>query len=212
MISRVGIAQVARISHTGADWRPRGGSGFSPGARECERLKRMDSAVVRTRWRSSPRSSCVGSDRRERSSAPAAAATYHGSVGRHAAEPSDRRHGARRRPARATGSSHPTAASSASATRDYYGSTGGMRFKQPIVGMAATPTGKGYWLVASDGGIFCFGDARFRGSTGNINLEKPVVGMARDGERQRLLARRIRRRRLQLRRRATSTDRPATST
>ena len=39
--------------------------------------------------------------------------------------------------------------------------------KQPIVGMAATPSGKGYWLVASDGGIFTFGDAHFYGSTGS---------------------------------------------
>ena len=30
--------------------------------------------------------------------------------------------------------------------------------------MAATPDGKGYWLVASDGGIFTFGDAAFYGS------------------------------------------------
>ncbi|MGH9083483.1 MAG: hypothetical protein ACRDWN_09075, partial [Acidimicrobiales bacterium] len=30
---------------------------------------------------------------------------------------------------------------------------------QPIVGMAAAPDGHGYWLVASDGGIFAFGDA-----------------------------------------------------
>lgn len=29
----------------------------------------------------------------------------------------------------------------------------------PIVGMAATPTGKGYWLCAADGGVFAFGDA-----------------------------------------------------
>ena len=29
-----------------------------------------------------------------------------------------------------------------------------MVLNQPIVGMAATPDGKGYWLVASDGGIF----------------------------------------------------------
>jgi len=28
------------------------------------------------------------------------------------------------------------------------------------------PTGKGYWLVAADGGIFSFGDARFYGSLG----------------------------------------------
>jgi hypothetical protein len=44
--------------------------------------------------------------------------------------------------------------------------------------MAPTPTGAGYWLVASDGGIFAFGDARFRGSTGGIRLNRPVVGMA----------------------------------
>ncbi len=49
---------------------------------------------------------------------------------------------------------------------------------KPIVGMAATPDGKGYWLVASDGGIFTFGDAAFYGSTGNIALNKPIVGMA----------------------------------
>jgi hypothetical protein len=30
--------------------------------------------------------------------------------------------------------------------------------------MAATPDGKGYWMVASDGGIFNFGDAAFAGS------------------------------------------------
>ena len=32
--------------------------------------------------------------------------------------------------------------------------------------MAATPDGKGYWLVASDGGIFAFGDAASSGSMG----------------------------------------------
>ena len=31
--------------------------------------------------------------------------------------------------------------------------------------MAATPSGHGYWLVASDGGIFSFGDAHFYGCT-----------------------------------------------
>ena len=49
---------------------------------------------------------------------------------------------------------------------------------KPIVGMASTPDGKGYWLVAADGGIFTFGDAGFHGSTGNINLNRPIVGMA----------------------------------
>jgi len=60
----------------------------------------------------------------------------------------------------------------------FYGSTGNLRLRQPIVGMAATPSGKGYWLVAADGGIFAFGDAGFYGSTGNLNLNQPIVGMA----------------------------------
>jgi hypothetical protein len=41
---------------------------------------------------------------------------------------------------------------------------------------AAAPSG--YWMVASDGGIFSFGDAKFFGSTGNIKLNQPIVGMA----------------------------------
>ena len=36
----------------------------------------------------------------------------------------------------------------------------------------------GYWLVATDGGVFSFGNAVFHGSAGNIKLAKPVVGMA----------------------------------
>jgi hypothetical protein len=38
--------------------------------------------------------------------------------------------------------------------------------------------GEGYRFVASDGGVFDFGDAGFFGSTGGIVLNKPVVGMA----------------------------------
>ncbi len=36
----------------------------------------------------------------------------------------------------------------------------------------------GYWLVASDGGIFAFGAAAFHGSTGGTALNRPVVSMA----------------------------------
>jgi hypothetical protein len=44
--------------------------------------------------------------------------------------------------------------------------------------MAVTPTGRGYWLLASDGGVFSFGDAKFYGSTGNLRLNAPVISMA----------------------------------
>ena len=38
--------------------------------------------------------------------------------------------------------------------------------------------GDGYRFVASDGGVFDFGDAGFYGSTGSLRLNQPVVGMA----------------------------------
>src|SRR5207248_9771437 len=44
------------------------------------------------------------------------------------------------------------------------------------VSAAAEPPA-GYWMVASDGGIFSFGDAAFHGSTGGMKLNKPIVGM-----------------------------------
>jgi subtilisin family serine protease len=60
----------------------------------------------------------------------------------------------------------------------FLGSAGALTLARPIVGMAATPSGRGYWLVASDGGIFNFGDAGFHGSTGALRLTRPIVGMA----------------------------------
>jgi hypothetical protein len=44
------------------------------------------------------------------------------------------------------------------------------------VGMSADSQTGGYWLDASDGGVFAF-DAPFLGSAGNLRLVKPVVGM-----------------------------------
>ena len=49
---------------------------------------------------------------------------------------------------------------------------------KPAVGMAATSDGGGYHLVASDGGIFSFGNAHFYGSMGGHPLNKPIVAMA----------------------------------
>ncbi|MHB8466885.1 MAG: hypothetical protein ACYDD7_18880 [Acidimicrobiales bacterium] len=45
---------------------------------------------------------------------------------------------------------------------------------KPVV---VPPPPPGYWLVASDGGIFSFGDAKFLGSTGGTRLVQPIVGM-----------------------------------
>ena len=83
----------------------------------------------------------------------------------------------------------------------FLGSMGGTPLNKPVVGMAVMPAGDGYYLVASDGGIFNFGSAQFYGSTGSIHLNKPIVGMAVTTDGGGLLARRLRRRHLQLRRR-----------
>ena len=52
-----------------------------------------------------------------------------------------------------------------------------MALNKPIVGMRR-PERKRYWLVASDGGVFSYGDAAFKGSAGALTLNKPIVGMA----------------------------------
>jgi hypothetical protein len=63
------------------------------------------------------------------------------------------------------------------AAAPYLGSAARLSLRHPIVNIAATPTAKGYWLVASDGGIFSYGDAHFYGSTGGMHLNQPIVGM-----------------------------------
>jgi hypothetical protein len=55
---------------------------------------------------------------------------------------------------------------------------GGHHLNARIVGIATTPDGGGYWEVASDGGIFAFGDATFDGSMGGHHLNARIVGMA----------------------------------
>jgi hypothetical protein len=47
----------------------------------------------------------------------------------------------------------------------------------PVVGMAATPTGRGYWVASAAGAVKAFGDAPAAGAlTSPPNL--PVVGLA----------------------------------
>jgi hypothetical protein len=47
----------------------------------------------------------------------------------------------------------------------------------PIIGMASTANGRGYWLAGADGGVFAFG-APFHGSIRRQRLAQPVVGIA----------------------------------
>ena len=57
----------------------------------------------------------------------------------------------------------------------FKGSTGSLTLNKPVIGMTATPDGGGYWLVASDGGVFNYGDASFMGSLGSVKLVAPIV-------------------------------------
>ena len=56
--------------------------------------------------------------------------------------------------------------------------TSDVAYDFPVVGMAATPGGGGYWMVAADGGVFSFGNAQFYGSAAPLRLTQPIVGMA----------------------------------
>jgi hypothetical protein len=71
-----------------------------------------------------------------------------------------------------------------------YGNLEGQTLNKPIIKVTSTADGKGYWMLASDGGIFSFGDAGFYGSTGNLHLNAPIVGMTAtpDGKGYRLVA------------------------
>jgi hypothetical protein len=58
---------------------------------------------------------------------------------------------------------------------------GGHRLNAPVQSLVPDGDGVGYWLVASDGGIFAF-DAGFKGSMGGQRLNRPVTGMVRFGD------------------------------
>jgi L,D-peptidoglycan transpeptidase YkuD (ErfK/YbiS/YcfS/YnhG family) len=46
------------------------------------------------------------------------------------------------------------------------------------VALVQTPDGQGYWVAASNGAVFAFGDARSFGSMQGQSLNRPIVGMA----------------------------------
>jgi hypothetical protein len=57
------------------------------------------------------------------------------------------------------------------------GSMAGQPLNQAMVGITGVPNGGGYWLVASDGGVFAFGNAPWYGSFSGTPLPSPVVGL-----------------------------------
>jgi hypothetical protein len=57
------------------------------------------------------------------------------------------------------------------------GSFGGpdrLLLDEPVIDAVATASGRGYYLLAEDGGVFTYGDATFLGSTGGRALFAPV--------------------------------------
>ena len=58
-----------------------------------------------------------------------------------------------------------------------YGSPTGP-LNRPLVSVVVDHAGTGYWLVASDGGVFAYGSAGFFGSTGSIVLNQPIIALA----------------------------------
>ena len=58
----------------------------------------------------------------------------------------------------------------------FAGSMGSAHLNAPVQSLVPDRDGSGYWLVASDGGIFTF-EAPFYGSMGDQHLNRPVTGM-----------------------------------
>jgi hypothetical protein len=50
----------------------------------------------------------------------------------------------------------------------FHGSAAAFRPSTPVVGIATTPDGNGYWLATGDGTVFAFGDAG--------GAHRPIVG------------------------------------
>ena len=62
----------------------------------------------------------------------------------------------------------------------WFGDLRAVTLTSPVVGMQATPTGRGYYLVSRDGGVFAFGDAVYDGSIPET-LARQLESMLDDG-------------------------------
>jgi hypothetical protein len=59
----------------------------------------------------------------------------------------------------------------------FYGSTGLVALNEPVVGMARSAGGTGYWLASSEGRIASFGSAVHHGNVPVIDQRRPIVGI-----------------------------------
>ncbi|HET9731720.1 MAG TPA: CHAP domain-containing protein [Acidimicrobiales bacterium] len=58
------------------------------------------------------------------------------------------------------------------------GGFSGLTVPAPLVAMAASSQGNGYWVGAADGSVYSFGEVPFLGSLSGRGLYAPIVGMA----------------------------------
>jgi hypothetical protein len=59
----------------------------------------------------------------------------------------------------------------------FFGSTGLVALNQPVVGMARTSDGSGYWLASKDGRVASFGRAVHHGSVPVVDMRRPIIGI-----------------------------------
>ena len=109
--------------------------------------------------------------------------SFYGSTGSLRLNAARRRHGADAVRVTATGWWRPTVASSATATPPSTARPARIRSTSPWSGMAPTPSGNGYWLVAADGGIFTLRRRRRSGARPAPSALNRADG--RDGARRR---------------------------
>jgi hypothetical protein len=63
----------------------------------------------------------------------------------------------------------------------FFGSAASSGVDAPVVGMAATPGGDGYWMTDAGGDVYNFGAAEFSGEADDCPLPASIVGIAASG-------------------------------
>ena len=59
---------------------------------------------------------------------------------------------------------------------EHYGDAAGIPLAAPMIALVPTPTGRGYWLVGADGGVFGYGDAYYPGRmSGNVIVSADLI-------------------------------------